>query len=253
LSPKAGWFRGIGFLCVSAFTGTLALPPRTAGQEQAEPKSAAAVQATFEKIVALRLDGEYTRALEMLNEVIATHERSGEILRRAYNHLVTVYVQNGDEAGAREAARSALESFPNLTADELEFPGRVNEVYNQMRKEMFGSFVISQPKECHVYLDGEHVGDTPLILDLVRVGGYDLKVTKSGYKDYVSRIEIQPESTRDLSGLALERDRAWWWWPAWIGGAAVTAVAVAVGVSGGDEGAPAEPEPLPGPPPPPAN
>ena len=84
-----------------------------------------------------------------------------------------------------------------------------------------------------------------------RVGEYDLTVTKSGYKDYVSRIEIQPELTRDLSGLSLDRDRAWWWWPAWIGGAAVTAVAVAVGVSGGDEGTPPEAEPLAAPPPPP--
>ena len=259
MSPRADSFtRYVGFLCVAILTGALALPPRTSGQEAVEPKTgepkaAAVVQATFEQIVALRLDGKYDQAVAMLNDVISKYENSGEILRRAYNHLVTVYVQNEDEEGARGAARAALETFPDLTADELEFPGRVNDVYDQLRKEMFGSFVISQPKECRVYLNGTHVGDTPLILSLVRVGEYDLTVTKSGYKDYVSRIEIQPELTRDLSGLSLERDRAWWWWPAWIGGAAVTAVAVAVGVSGGDEGTPPEAQPLSAPPPPPSN
>jgi PEGA domain len=252
LSWRVGRFGGAWLLRV-AVLGALVFPPPAAGQEAVAPKSAAVVQATFEQIVALRLDGKYDQAVTMLNDVITSYTKSDEILRRAYNHLVTVYVQNDDEEGARAAGRAALESFPDLTADELEFPGRVNDVYNQLRKEMFGSFVISQPKECRVYLNGTYMGDTPLILSLVRVGEYDLTVTKSGYKDYISRIEIQPELTRDLSGLALDRDRAWWWWPAWIGGAAVTAVAVAVGVSGGDEGTPPEPQPLAAPPPPPAN
>ena len=192
MSSGAGSFkRCVGFLCVAVFAGALVVPLRAAGQETSEPGSAALVQATFEQIVALRLDGEYDQAVAMLNEVIAGYEKANEILRRAYNHLVTVYVQNDDEAGAREAARAALERFPDLTADELEFPGRVNDVYDQVRKEMFGSFVIGQPKECRVHLDGTYVGDTPLILNLVRVGEHDLTVTKSGYKDYVSRIEIQ--------------------------------------------------------------
>ena len=118
---------------------------------------------------------------------------------------------------------------------------------------MFGAFVIKQPKECRVYMDSTFVGETPLVLNLVRVKEYGLTVTKSGYKDYVSRIEIQPERTLDLSGLSLERNRAWWWWPAWVGGAAVAAVAVAIGVSGDDEGSAEEPSPLSGPPPPPSN
>jgi hypothetical protein len=113
---------------------------------------------------------------------------------------------------------------------------------------MFGSFVIEQPKECRVYLDSLYVADTPLRLDLVRVGEYQLTVTKSGYRDFVSQIEIEPELTRDLSGLALERDRAWWWWPAWLGGAAISVVALAVGLNrGGDEAPPVE-NPLPEPP-----
>jgi hypothetical protein len=251
MSSKPAWFRCIAWLCAAAFLGVLVRPVSTAGQAT-PPKTAAVAQSTFEQIVALRLDGDYDRAVEMLNTVIAKYQQSDEILRRAYNHLVTVYVQNDDEDGARRAARSALESFPDLKADELEFPGRVNEVYVQMRKVMFGAFVIKQPKECRVYMDSTYVGETPLVLNLVRVNEYDLTVTKSGFKDYASRIEIQPERTLDLSGHSLERNRAWWWWPAWIGGAAVAAVAVAIGVSGDDEGS-TEPPPLSGPPPPPSN
>ena len=253
LSPKASSLRFIAWLCAATFLGAAVRPVSTAGQSAALPDVAAEVQAIFEQIVALRLDGEYDRAVETLNDLIAKYQKPEEVLRRAYHHLVTVYVQNGDEEGAKAAARAALEHFPDLRADELEFPGGVNDVYEQMRKEMFGAFVIKQPKECRVYMDSTYVGETPLALNLVRVKEYGLTVTKSGYKDYVSRIEIQPERTLDLSGLALERNRAWWWWPAWVGGAAVAAVAVAIGVSGDEEGSTDEPDPLPGPPSPPSN
>ena len=219
-----------------------------------ESDSTADAQGKFEEVVAMRLDGRYDQAVLMLNQLILTYDNSDEILRRAYNHLVTVYVQNNQRDGARAAAFAALEKFPDISADELEFPSGVNDVYNQMRREMFGSLVIDEPEECRVYLDSLHVGDTPLRLELVRVGEYELTVTKSGYKDHVSRIEIQPESTRDLTGLSLDKDRAWWWWPAWVGGAAVAAVAVAVGLSGDDGGETPPEEPvLPDPPDPPTN
>jgi hypothetical protein len=246
LKPRT---RATSIVCLAAYAFAILLPSPLAAQATPDDTSKAVVQSKFEQVVAFRLDGEYDRAISALNELISKYARSDEILRRAYNHLVTVYVQNNDEAGARGAARMALQRFPDLTADELDFPGAVNRVYDQMRKEMFGAFVISQPEECRVYLDSTYVGDTPLRLDLVRVGEYDLTVTKSGYKDYASRIEIQPELTRDLSGLSLERDRAWWWWPAWIGGAAVAAVGLAIGLGGSDEEP--EEEPLPAPPGPP--
>jgi hypothetical protein len=113
---------------------------------------------------------------------------------------------------------------------------------------MFGSLVIDEPKACHVYLDGTQVGDTPLRLDLVKVGEYELTVTKSGHKDYVSQIEIQPAATRDLSGLSLEKDRAWWYWPAWIAGATVAVVAVVIGLSKDEETTDPVLPPPPGPP-----
>jgi hypothetical protein len=225
------------------------LPPVSAlAQEKADPEAIAIAQSMFEQIVMMRLDGRYDRAVELLNDLIKGYEQSDEILRRAYHHLVTVYVQNGDDEGARNAARAGLERFPDLEADELDFPRKVNDVYNEMRREMFGALVIDQPEDCRVYLDSLYVGDTPLRIDLVRVGEYNLTVTKSGYRDYAAQIEIQPELTRDLSGLALERDRAWWWWPAWVGGAAISAVALAIGLSGGGDEPPPEEQPLPPPP-----
>jgi hypothetical protein len=249
----SGIVRSIGFPSVIAFAILLFIPPPAAGQEAIDAASAEAIQAKFEKVVELRLDGEYGRAIDMLKEIIAEYSNSEAVLRKAYNHLVYVYVKNEDSSGARDAARGALERFPNLTVDELELPGKVNDIYDELRKEMFGSFVIDEPKDCHVYLDSTHVGDTPLGMDLVRVGEYELTVTKSGYKDHISRIEIEPDVKHDLSGLSLDRERAWWYWPAWIGGAAVAVVAIAIGVKGDDPTDDPPDPPLPEPPPPPAD
>ena len=190
-------------LCVAAVASTLVLPPPVTGQDAVDSQSTEAIQVRFEQIVAMRLDGRYDRAVEMLNELIGRYEQSDEVLRRAYHHLVTVYVQNGDDAGARNAARLALERFPDLEADELDFPGKVNDVYNQMRKEMFGSFVISQPEQCRVYLDSLHVGDTPLSLDLVRVGrkGELAGLFKRG-REALERFLASPDGRALVEGSA---------------------------------------------------
>jgi len=245
-------FRFVCLLSVIALAGALFSTSLATSQAADDAVAAEAVQTKFQQVVALRLKGEYDRAVEMLREIIAEYSNSDEVLRIAYNHLVTVYVQNDDEPSGRVAARTALERFSDLTADPFTFPGKVNDVYDQLRKEMFGSLVVSEPQDCHVYLDSTHVGDTPLRLELYPIGEYDLTVTKSGYKDYVTRIEIQPESTRELS-VSLDRDRAWWYWPAWIGGATVAVVALVIGLSPKDEAPPDQPQPLPEPPEPPTN
>ena len=105
-------------MCVVTFAAALVRPAPAAPQEETDPGTIATVQSMFERIVMMRLDGRYDQAVEMLRELIRGYEQSDEILRRAYHHLVTVYVQNGDDAGAREAARAGLERFPDLEADE---------------------------------------------------------------------------------------------------------------------------------------
>ncbi|UCG51521.1 MAG: PEGA domain-containing protein [Candidatus Latescibacterota bacterium] len=224
------------------------LPSQTAADEQKEE-----VYKKFEEIVTLRADGEYDRAIEKLTEITEEYTASDVVLRQAYHHLVQTYHQKGDDLGARTSARSALERFPDLKADEVLFPSYVNDYYDQLRREMFGSLMIEEPEGCRVYLNDKHVGETPLTLELVRVGEYNLTVTKSGYVDYTDTIQIKPERMLQTEP-PLKRERGWKWWAYRVGAGVVAVGLLALGLAGlGDEQPPPESEPLPEPPDPPAN
>jgi len=49
--------------------------------------------------------------------------------------------------------------------------------------------VISLPDKANVFLDGNPIGTTPLLLKKISAADYDLKVTKDGYKDKSVRIK----------------------------------------------------------------
>ena len=150
---------------------------------------------------------------------------------------------------ATEAARAALQRFPDLSADPVYFPPRINEVYDDLRGRMFGALnVATKPDSCRIYLDGEFVGFSPLRLEYVAVGHYDLNVSRTGYHDESIPVRIEPGRPTSVP-LSLQKERGKGWWLMRVGPAALVAGALlAVQLS---QDSPAEPVPLPGPPPPP--
>lgn len=206
-----------------------------------------AIYQKWEEVSSLRTQGQFDRAIAVLQEIIVDYADSEEILRRAYNDLVFTYYLNHDAEGASNQARIALEHYPDLAADAVAFPPRVNETYDQLRREMFGSVTITKPKEAQVLLDGELQGETPLHLDLLRVGQHDLKVVKAGHRDYTESIFVDPNG-RHVFEISMDRDRSMGWWlarGALVVGAGVLVAAVA---SSGEE---SSTSPLGDPPPPP--
>ena len=84
----------------------------------------------------------------------------------------------------------------------MQFPSVINDGYERLRREMFGSLVIDKPEGAGVFLDDALKGDTPITLPLVRVGSHELVVSKSGYNDYTESVEIEPGVVRQLERLA---------------------------------------------------
>lgn len=237
-----------------AFTSAFILPSVASSQAPAGSQPDPSVYDKFQDVIKLRNDGNFEAAIAELREIIKHYSNSEKVLREAFNHLVTIYIEKDDVGGAMQAGREALERFPKLEADVFFFPPTVNEYYNTLRKEMFGSLTINKPKGCRVLLDGKDQGGTPLQLDYVPVGDHDLTLSKSGYHDYTGRIHINPG--RDLEKEPpLDKKRGWTWWTYRVGAGVVAVALLAVGLSGGDEPAPAATEApeLPGPPKPPTN
>jgi hypothetical protein len=206
----------------------------------------------WEEVSSLRAAGQFERAVEILNSIIQEYSNSDDVLRLAYNNLVYTYYVAGDATSEGTAAREALAKFPDLRADDTQFPPVLNDQYERLRREMFGSLVIAKPERARVFLDETYKGEAPIRLPLVPIGSHVLEVAKSGYHDYTQSVEVEPNLIRELE-VSLKRQKDVWWWVTRVG---VPTLAVAAGVTvaliaGYEGGTPAEPEPLPTPPAPP--
>lgn len=238
-------------------------PPGLAADGQQED-----VYVRFEEVSSLRSQGQYDKAVEILQNIIREYSRSDEILRHAYNNLVFTLLKKADQSGAerdksaaRENAREALYRFPDLTADTAYISPQVNYLYDELRKQLFGALsVATKPESCRVFLrpdsaetflSTDFAGFSPLHIKYVRAGAYILNVSKSGYQDQSMAISIDPGGVTNTP-MSLSRERNKKWWLLRAGPAAVlTGVLLAVKLSGGEGGA--APSPLPGPPQPPGD
>ncbi len=241
--------RSLVVLTLVVFVVSVVFLPRFA-TSQVAGGSEEKIPDKFDRVINLRGDGQYVEAIDLLLQVIKQYTESEKVLREAYNQLLFTYLVKNDPEGVEGSAREALTRFPDIEADEVLFRPEVNETYDRLREEMFGSLTITKPDAGRVFLDGEHRGDIPLYLPYVPVGEYELTVTKSGYHEYAERISIKP-GTPESMALSLDRRRGKWWWIAGTGLVVGTAGLLALALSGNDNGGEPELEPLPGPPSPP--
>lgn len=207
----------------------------------------------MEQVNILRARGEFDDAIEILNGIIRDYSSSDNVSRYAYNHLVFTYHKMGRAGTAIEKAREALDRFPDLRVETPDIPPSVDEIYETLRKEMFGSLTIERPFGCNAYLiqDENKIfkGETPLELPLVRVGTYTLEVTKSGYHDYSRTINVFPDERLNVD-VSMSPERGVKWWVLNLSPIALIGAFVAY-MAWPSETSTAEPQPLPGPPDPP--
>lgn len=238
----AGGSRAIGFMLIISFlsaTGFSSSMSAQSGEEQ--------IYERFEAASSLRSQGKFDEAVDILRGIIVEFAKSDEILRRAYSDLVFTLISMRDEDGAVESARQALSRYPDLTADPVYFPPRVNELYDNLRNQMYGSLnVTTKPESCRVFLSEKFIGTAPLSVKYVGIGEYVLNLSKSGYKDDASPVRIEPGSPTSVQ-LSLQKERGKKWWLLRAGPGALLVGVLTYLQLRGDEGTP-EPEPLPGPP-----
>jgi tetratricopeptide (TPR) repeat protein len=233
---------------VSLLSSLLPAPAFAAGQDEE-------IYMKWEEVVALRAKGRFDDAVAILEGIIEERHDNEQIQRRAYNHLVFIFDIQDMKEQADEKAREALERYPDILGDPIEFGDRVNKIYDRLREEMFGSIrIATKPEACQVSLDGVPRAElTPLGIPLVRVGKHDLIVKKPGYLDHSQAILVEPNAKHTFE-VPMKRKRRT------IAGLPATAVVTALLVvvttivailarGGGDEVS--APGALPGPPPPP--
>ena len=238
--------RAVSTLLLISFLSVIAFPTALFAQQEDEM-----ITERFDTVISLRSQGQYDEAIKMLQSIIDEYATSDKILRRAYSELVFTIWKKGDVAGATESARNALTHFPDLTPDPMYSSERVNELYDNLRKEMFGSLhVAARPDSCRVFLGDNITGITPLDIKYVPVGDYVLELSKAGYRAESYPVRIGPGSPTNMQ-LELQRERTkGWWLGRVVAPAGVVATFVALVFLGRDTGT-SEPSPLPEPPDPP--
>ena len=231
--------------------------PRLARAQEAADDT---VYRRFDEISAMRANGEFDRAIDVLRGIIQEHEHSDEISRRAHNDLVFTIlskrsIASNDEARraldaeARTLATDALRRFPDLVADRHYFPAEINLIYDDLRETMFGEVHIeTSPANCRVRIGDAYEGTSPISIAYFPVGTYRLEISRDGYTPRAATLAVIPGGLvqREIS-LSKRRGRKWWLVPT-IAGAAIVA---GVAMSGGDDGGDSDNGELPGPPPPP--
>jgi len=203
----------VALVTLVAFLAVILVPVQLPAQTSTDANDEE-IALRFEQVMVMKSRGDFDRAIDELNAMIVDYEGLEQVLRLAYSYLVATYHEQRDTEGARRAATAALERFPDITArDIITVPPSVDDYYETLRREMFGALHIIEPEGALAFLDENPLGEgeTPLHLALVRVGEYDLMLTKPGYYDYTERIAIRPnDNLVKTIQMRRARDRRWW-------------------------------------------
>lgn len=66
---------------------------------------------------------------------------------------------------------------------------------------IYGKLLVNTlPDMAEIYVDGQKVGETPLMLQQVLIGSHEVTLKKYGYRDYAKRINISEGQTTTLDG-----------------------------------------------------
>ena len=232
----------VSFVCAQLPAFSLGQPAAVESPENIEQR--------WNRIYTLRSSGEYDRAIESLHQIILEFSDSEEVLRQAYKDLIFTFKSKGDVDGSIEIARQGLTKFPDLKPDRFLFTSFTVNVCDSLRAEMFGSLRIKKPDGCQVFLDGDHVGEAPLIMEYVPIGEHDLRAIQSGRREYREPVVILPNQRVELE-LSLDQAKGTRWWLTRIGAGLAVGTLVAVSMAGSDEIAEEPIDPLVDPPMPP--
>lgn len=202
----------------------------------------------WDQAMRLRSEFRFQEAVSLYRTIIETHSGEEEVARRAWSELVFTCSQEEDPGKAEEAAREALAVYPDLQADTVYIPQFINDLYERLRSEMFGSLAILKPEGCRVFLDGELLGETPALWPYVPVGEYVMTATREKYHDYEELISVAPSGDHRLE-LAMSRRKDTMYWMTRVGGGALVAGTIYLFASSDSAGD--TPDPLPGAPAPP--
>lgn len=198
-----------------------ALSLSTVGSAFAQTSAGPDLEELFLPALNLRADGRFDEAAADLRGILTTHHDDDVVVKRAYDYLFQVLYFDPDPASDSKLATTineALRRYPDLEPNVAYCPPEVVTNVHLARLQMYGSLEITSPDGAEIILDGEPRGISPLLLEFVPVGKYDLTIAKDGFKERQEVIDIESGSrlSRDVE-LSKKSNKTWYI----VGGAAL--------------------------------
>lgn len=203
-----GLGRSLGLLLIC----TMMLSTAGAAMGQSDPGQD--LEELFLPALNLNSNGQFEAAAANIREILATHRDDDQVTKRAYDYLFLVLYMDPDPAADGKlvaAINDALLRYPDLVPDVAYCPPEVVTNVKIARLQMYGSLQITNPEGAEIILDGESRGMSPLVLEFLPVGKYDLTIAKDGYQEREEVITIEPGSilSRDVE-LSKKSNTAWY-------------------------------------------
>jgi hypothetical protein len=228
------------------------------GAESTNPEEEYATR--IQTVYASRSEGKYDRALGEIERMIADFAQADTILRELHNELVkTIHQQRNAaqdpaerarlEDRREERARETLRLYPDITAG-IGYAS-VDELYDQLRAEMFGELnIITSPDSCEILIDGDYYGPSPFYQQYFPAGDHTVRVIKAQHEEKEIAVQVDPAGTitREIS---LTRIRGYAWWLTRVAAPVIAGVGIVIGLATAGGDGQTEDAPLPEPPPPP--
>ena len=159
------------------------------------------VEANSEYRIEFRIDSNASTGIEFI-QGFATSEPAiitRELERRIREEEFPIIAEGINRFNSR--IKSVLS---NLAANRWVSSETLQYQVAEMRSETGRLRVDSSPSGADVYLNERHAGETPLSMEQIRIGEYNMRVQLSGYREWNRIIHINPDRTT-IMHASLER------------------------------------------------
>jgi tetratricopeptide (TPR) repeat protein len=172
----------------------MALIPMFAGAVRAE-----AVDNFFAQGMKAYENGEYQLSIDKLSKAIPLLKEDKKRIE-AFKTMAFAYMAFPRKVEARQQFCNILKLDPAFALDSIMTPPKILAVFQEAKEKClpFGGIEVQATSRDHktisgakVYLDGEFMGQTPLLKRDILPGNYELEVKKDGFQSYSARVSIE--------------------------------------------------------------
>jgi len=159
----------------------------TAGAQEQEKKLLEFAQRYYSK-------KNYNMIISYLNVSIRMDKiKDTDILSQMYLYLGFSYFQRGKEDIAIARLKNALKVNADCKLKENMFDNRTVQFFNRVKRETIGSMeIITEPDSAYLFVDHKLRGKTPLWIENIYEGIYNITLIKDGYSMSSEELIVKP-------------------------------------------------------------